>query len=118
MLTRKHKGCAHTHTHTRAHTHIHSYQLKCQAVPHYLYGNFHSSYRDMIKDENAQHTRSRQRHHREGAEVEVRSTASPMFRVVCLSQVTTVRKVGDSHSHRLEAELAPAITPSGKLRPH
>lgn len=60
-----------------------------------------------------------QRHHREGAEVEVRSTASPMFRVVCLSlTVTTVRKVGDSHSHRLEAELAPAITPSGKLRPH
>lgn len=57
-----------------------------------------------------------QRHHREGAAMEVRSTASPMFEAVCLSQVTTVRKVGDSH--RLEAELALAITPSGKLKPH
>lgn len=50
--------------------------------------------------------------------MELRSRASPMFKVVCLSQVTTVRKVGDNHSHRLVAELAPAITPPGKLKPH
>lgn len=59
-----------------------------------------------------------QRHHRGGEAMELRSRASPMFKVVCLSQVTTVRKVGDNHSHRLVAELAPAITPPGKLKPH
>lgn len=70
----------------------------------------------MIKGKNAQHTRSRteapQRRSSNGSE----KHSKPHVRAVCLSQVTTARKVGDSH--RLEAELAPAITPSGKLRPH